>query len=92
MAPAYPQNVDKSVLSCFLTFPFRKSLLFGLLFFPVMLFGMLGAFPLYVTKALGVIGILLYPAILAAWSGLLSARARRLMWRGLLAAAVCAGV
>jgi len=32
MAPAYPQNVDKSVLSCFLTFPFRKSLLFGLLF------------------------------------------------------------
>lgn len=65
---------------------------FGLLFFPVMLFGMLGAFPLYMTKALGVIGILVYLAILASWSRLLSAGARRWMWRGLLAAVVCAGM
>ena len=49
---------------------------FGLLFFPVMLFGMMGAFPLYVTKAIGVVGAILYLIIVMVWSGLISAAVR----------------
>ena len=65
---------------------------FGLLFFPVMLFGMMGAFPLYVTKAIGVVGAILYLIIVMVWSGLISAEVRKWMWGSMLIVVLCSGV
>ncbi len=65
---------------------------FGLIFFPVMLFGLLGAFPLYVTKAIGAVGVMLYLMIVLIWSGLISAVGRKRLWYGMLAVVVCAGI
>ena len=64
---------------------------FGLLFFPVMFFGLMGAFPLYVTKAIGAVGVMLYLMIVLIWSGLISAEGRKRLWYGMLAVVVCAG-
>ena len=65
---------------------------FGLIFFPVMFFGLLGAFPLYVTKAIGAVGVMLYLVIILIWSGLISAVGRKRLWYGMLAVVVCAGI
>ncbi len=64
---------------------------YGLLFFPVMLFGMLGAFPLYVTKAIGAVGVVLYLLITAIWSGLIPVTVRKRLWCGMLVVVLCAG-
>lgn len=65
---------------------------FGLIFFPVMLFGLLGAFPLYVTKAIGAVGVMLYLVLILIWSGVISAVGRKRLWYGMLAVVVCAGI
>lgn len=65
---------------------------FGLIFFPVMFFGLLGAFPLYVTKAIGAAGVMLYLVLILIWSGVISAVGRKRLWYGMLAVVVCAGI
>ena len=65
--------------------------LFGILLFPVMLFGLLGAFPLYVTKAIGAVGVVLYFLVVGLWSGLISEKMKKWLWYGMLAVVLCAG-
>ena len=64
---------------------------YGLLFFPAMLFGMLGAFPLYVTKAIGAVGVVLYLLIVVIWSGLIPPAMKKRLWCGMLVIVLCAG-
>ena len=64
-------------------------ILYALVLLPIAFFGLLGAFPLYVTQALLALGLLtLLPALLRA-AGRLGQRARRYLRYGALA--VCAG-
>ena len=64
---------------------------YGLLFFPVMLFGMLGAFPLYVTKAIGAVGVVLYLLIVVIWCDLMPPAMKKRLWCGMLVIVLCAG-
>lgn len=64
---------------------------YGILLFPVMLFGLLGAFPLYITKAIGAAGVVLYFLTVGLWSGLLSEKVKKRLWCGVLVVVLCAG-